>query len=145
MRNKKVGLATRVTLLTGPTIQHIINTLAYSAESTQSMPERRCCLSPRAKWSTFSSLKRSPNLIWLGVGGWPDPLSLEQLSFIYTGPWRIISEIFKKIQCVKHTNGLTGNCNVEQERTSCDEHTNLFWFHSLRYPCSYKVNHFLIR
>lgn len=72
----------RVTLLAGPTILHIINTLAYLAESTQSMPERRCCLLPRAKWSTFSSLKRSPNLIWLGEGGWRDPLSLGQLSSI---------------------------------------------------------------
>lgn len=72
----------RVTLLAGPTILHIINTLAYLAESTQSMPERRCCLLPRAKWSTFSSLKRSPNFIWLGVGGWPEPLFLGQLSSI---------------------------------------------------------------
>lgn len=32
----------RVTLLAGPTILHIINTLAYLAESTQSMPELQC-------------------------------------------------------------------------------------------------------
>lgn len=88
MRNKKLAWLEgwpfngRVTLLAGPTILHIINTLAYSAESTQGMPKRGCCLLPRAKWSTFSSLKHLPNLIRLGVGGWRDPLSLGQLSSI---------------------------------------------------------------